>query len=86
MTYLLYSTLGGNGEQVRRLGKYADLNDLDKELSRFAELGVNIKLGTEVDGKRFVIILGDETPTESAAPSVAAPERCDDTLRARLSC
>lgn len=40
----------------------------------------------EVDGKRFVIILGDEPPTESAAPSAAAPEPCDGTLRARLSC
>jgi hypothetical protein len=40
----------------------------------------------EVDGKRFVIIRVDETPTGSAAPSASVPEPCEDTLRTRLSC
>jgi hypothetical protein len=40
----------------------------------------------EVDGRRIVIVLDAVPSTETAAPSASAPEPCDDTLRARLSC
>jgi hypothetical protein len=40
----------------------------------------------EVDGRRVVIVLGEAPPAQTASPSASAPEPCEGTLRARLSC
>lgn len=66
MTYLLYSTLGGNGEQVRRLGKYADLNDLDKELSLHGEQLVDFHLLSNGIGRTLEFLRGKPKPLEIA--------------------
>ena len=51
MAYLLYSALNQEGQNIRRLGQYAALQDLDKELNLQGEELVDFHLLSDGLGK-----------------------------------
>jgi type IV pilus assembly protein PilC len=66
MTYLLYSALNREGQSIRRLGQYAGLEDLDKELSLHGEELVDYHLLSDGIGRTLESLRGKPKPLEIA--------------------
>ncbi|NCF21023.1 MAG: hypothetical protein GWP63_22605 [Haliea sp.] len=66
MAYLLYSALNREGQSIRRLGQYAALQDLDKELSLHGEELVDFHLLSDGIGRILESLRGKPKPLEIA--------------------
>lgn len=66
MAYLLYSSLSRDGQSIRRLGQYAGLQDLDKELSLHGEELVDYHLLSDSIGRVLESLRGKPKPREIA--------------------
>jgi len=66
MAYLLYSALNREGESIRRLGQYAALQDLDKELSLHGEELVDYQHISDSIGRLLESLRGKPKPLEIA--------------------
>jgi type IV pilus assembly protein PilC len=66
MAYLLYYTLNREGQSIRRLGQYAGLQDLDKELSLHGEELVDYHLLSDGIGRTLESLRGKPKPLEIA--------------------
>lgn len=66
MAYLLYSALNREGQSTRRLGQYAALQDLDKELSLHGEELVDFHLLSDGIGRTLESLRGKPKPLEIA--------------------
>jgi len=66
MAYLLYYALNREGESTRRLGQYAGLQDLDKELSLHGEELVDYHLLSDGIGRFLESLRGKPKPLEIA--------------------
>jgi type IV pilus assembly protein PilC len=66
MAYLLYSALNREGQSIRRLGQYAALQDLDKELSMHGEELVDYHLLSNSVGRFLESLRGKPRPLEIA--------------------
>jgi type IV pilus assembly protein PilC len=66
MAYLLYSSLNREGESTRRLGQYAGLEDLDKELSLHGEELVDYHLLADGIGRALESLRGKPRQLEIA--------------------
>ena len=66
MAYLLYSALNREGQSIRRLGQYAGLQDLDKELSLHGEELVDYQHLSDSIGRFLESLRGKPKPLEIA--------------------
>jgi type IV pilus assembly protein PilC len=66
MAYLLYSALNREGQRIRRLGQYAGLEDLDRELAQHGEQLVDYHLLADGVGKTLEFLRGKPKPLEIA--------------------
>ena len=66
MAYLLYSALNREGQSIRRLGQYAALQDLDKELALHGEELVDYHLLSNGVGRLLESLRGKPKPLEIA--------------------
>jgi type IV pilus assembly protein PilC len=66
MAYLLYSALNREGQSIRRLGQYAALQDLDKELALHGEELVDYHLLSNGIGRLLESLRGKPKPLEIA--------------------
>jgi type IV pilus assembly protein PilC len=66
MAYLLYSALSREGQNIRRLGNYPALQDLDKELSLHGEELVDYHLLSDGIGRLLESLRGKPGPLEIA--------------------
>mgnify|MGYP001819259380 CR=1 FL=1 len=66
MAYLLYSALNREGQSIRRLGQYAALQDLDKELSLHGEELVDYQHLSDGIGRILESLRGKPKPLEIA--------------------
>jgi type IV pilus assembly protein PilC len=66
MAYLLYWALNREGQSIRRLGQYAALQDLDKELSLHGEELVDYHLLSDGIGRTLASLRGKPKPLEIA--------------------
>jgi type IV pilus assembly protein PilC len=66
MAYLMYSALNREGESIRRLGQYAGLEDLDKELFLHGEELVDYHLLSDGIGRTLESLRGKPKPLEIA--------------------
>jgi type IV pilus assembly protein PilC len=66
MAYLLYSALTREGQSIRRLGQYAALQDLDKELSLHGEELVDFHLLSDSIGRTLESLRGKPKPLDIA--------------------
>ncbi len=66
MAYLLYSALTREGQSIRRLGQYAALQDLDKELSLHGEELVDYQQLWDSFGRLLETLRGKPRPLEIA--------------------
>ncbi len=66
MAYLLYSALNREGQSIRRLGQYAALHDLDKELSLHGEELVDFHMLSDGIGRILESLRGKPKPLEIA--------------------
>jgi len=66
MAYLLYSALNREGQSIRRLGQYAALQDLDKELSLHGEELVDYHLLSDLSGRVLESLRGKPRQLEIA--------------------
>lgn len=66
MAYLWYSALTRDGQSIRRLGQYAALQDLDKELSLHGEELVDFHLLSDSVGRTLESLRGKPRPLEIA--------------------
>ncbi len=66
MSYLLYYALNREGQSIRRLGQYAALQDLDKELSLHGEELVDYHVLSDGVGRVLESVRGKPRPLEIA--------------------
>ena len=66
MAYLLYYALNREGQSIRRLGQYAALQDLDKELHLQGEELVDFHMLSDGVGKLLESLRGKPKPLEIA--------------------
>jgi type IV pilus assembly protein PilC len=66
MAYLLYSALNRDGQSIRRLGQYAALQDLDRELSLHGEELVDFHQLSDGVGRLMDSLRGKPRPLEIA--------------------
>ena len=66
MSYLWYSAINNQGERFRRLGQYAGLDELDKELTRYGEQLLNYQLLSDSMGKTLEFFRPKPKPLEIA--------------------
>jgi len=64
MAYLMYYAMNREGQAIRRLGQYARLQDLDKELSLHGEELVNYHLLSDSVGRFLDALRGKPKPLE----------------------
>ncbi|MEJ1378056.1 MAG: type II secretion system F family protein [Candidatus Sedimenticola sp. (ex Thyasira tokunagai)] len=66
MAYMLYSILNREGQQVRRLGQYADVDELDREVSQHDEQLVDFHVLSDGVGRTLVFLRGKPKPLDIA--------------------
>ena len=66
MAYLWYSALNREGQRIRRLGQYAGLDDLDRELAQHGEQLVDYRLLSDGVGRTMEFLRGKPKPLEIA--------------------
>ena len=66
MAYLLYYALNREGQSIRRLGQYAALQDLDKELALHGEELVDYHQLSDIIGRTLESLRGKPKPLEIA--------------------
>lgn len=66
MAYFLYSVLNKEGQQIRRLGQYGGLEDLDRELGQHGEQLVDYHLLSDNVGRAMEFVRGKPKPLDIA--------------------
>ena len=66
MAYLWYSAITRDGQSIHRLGQYAALQDLDRELSLHGEELVDFRLLSDGLGRAVESLRGKPRPLEIA--------------------